>query len=390
MRRFIVAAVSVFAITGLTLATFPAAAFDVNTTQAGNQVSPAIANFKNGSFVVVWNSSQGAKGIFGQRYNSKAVKIGGEFEVDTSLFGEGKPAVATFDDSSFVAIWYATSGTKGVYGQLFAPNGTKAGAIFKIAADASTTDGATLDVAVNKLQQFVVVWEKGGATSDINAQRFSKAGVALGGRIVVSAAAKNQFAPVITALDNNYVILWTTLNPTNNQTTVWAQRYSAGGVTTGAPIRVHSKASGNREGSNVAALPNGGFLAVWAEYSTSSKLNVHGQRFKANGARNGVEFFANTESLFPATGTYIKPGVVVLKNGNFVVSWDGNKQPKREIIAQRYLATGAKFSANFTVAGSGDQAFSALGTAVGPYGFVAIWEGRDNNGRGIKGRTFDQ
>ncbi len=397
MKSVLTAAASVvlFSASLLLFAPSNAVAFDVNTTVDSSQVDPAIANFTNSGFVTVWNSAQtGAEGIYGQRYAANAIKIGGEFEVATSFVLEAKPAVATFSDNSFVVVWYARSGGfRGVYAQRFAANATKLGGVIPIASGASTAVGATLAVASNRLDQFIVVWEQDNSSVDIWGARFNKDGGALGGGIVVSATAKDEIAPAITALANGtYVVQWSSNVPANPSSVI-AQRLTAAGIKTGGPFRVHTVATGRRETSSVDASPDGGFISVWAQYRTATKLEIRGQRFKSTGARNGAEFVVSTALASPATSTLFRPSVVVLNNGRFIVAWDGKTEPNRDVFGQRYLPTGVKTGANFimNIPIPGDQALPVLGRAAGANGFVVIWEGFDGGSaeeRGIQGRRF--
>lgn len=83
--------------------------FLVNSYTAGTQIGNQIAMSPGGSFVVVWESygqDGNSWGIFGQRYDANANRIGGEFRVNTLTTGAQQLAdVAMMDDGSFVAVW---------------------------------------------------------------------------------------------------------------------------------------------------------------------------------------------------------------------------------------------------------------------------------------------
>src|SRR4029077_16050544 len=60
--------------------------FPVNTYTTANQYGPSIASAPSGDFVVVWAGDYqdgSSVGIFGQRYDSAGIPLGGEFQVNT-------------------------------------------------------------------------------------------------------------------------------------------------------------------------------------------------------------------------------------------------------------------------------------------------------------------
>ena len=78
------------------------AAFTVNTTLAGNQITPTLAALSDGGFAVVWDTGAGDR-LRGQRFDASGVKVGAEFTVasgggvsepDITLLGDGRLAVS--------------------------------------------------------------------------------------------------------------------------------------------------------------------------------------------------------------------------------------------------------------------------------------------------------
>ncbi len=83
--------------------------FQVNTYTTNGQYSPAVAADAEGDFVVVWRSyvQDGSSfGVFGQRYTSAGVALGGEFQVNTYTTNfQSSPAVAADAEGDFVVVW---------------------------------------------------------------------------------------------------------------------------------------------------------------------------------------------------------------------------------------------------------------------------------------------
>jgi hypothetical protein len=88
----------------------------------------------DGSFVVVWeswNQDGSNKGVYAQRFDNNAQKIGGEILVNsTTQFSQGRPVIEHFADGKFLVVWESWKQDAsnppgyGVYGKIFEANGT--------------------------------------------------------------------------------------------------------------------------------------------------------------------------------------------------------------------------------------------------------------------------
>lgn len=101
----------------------PSPTYTTNTQQqsqvGGNALNP------NGTYVVVWSSNQGSTGydIYGQMYNSAGVPIGSVFQVNTTTAGDQTtPAVAMDDSGNFIVAW--NGGNNHIYARTFNSSGT--------------------------------------------------------------------------------------------------------------------------------------------------------------------------------------------------------------------------------------------------------------------------
>ena len=139
--------------------------FQVNTTIAGNQSSPAIAVNPDGSFVIVWGDrGLGSAGtIRGQRFNTLGLPLGTEFPASTltSAF-ENSPGVAT-TSSGFVVVWqsYGQGNGEQIVGRRFDGTGAPLGGEFQVNT-VTTGYQESPAVASDAIGNFVVVWESYG------------------------------------------------------------------------------------------------------------------------------------------------------------------------------------------------------------------------------------
>jgi len=78
------------------------AQFQVNTTIAGQQDDPAVAELADGGFVVVWNRPE----LHGQRFSDAGARVGPEFKINTTFSSlKDEPDVAIGWDGVVAVVW---------------------------------------------------------------------------------------------------------------------------------------------------------------------------------------------------------------------------------------------------------------------------------------------
>ncbi len=208
---------------------FPAGSeFQVNTYTTGQQSTPAVAMDADGNFVVVWSSPQDGSsgGLIGQLFDVDGVPLGGEFAVNTYTTGnQGEPAVAMDKDGDFVVTWTDTQTApfpappdREVFGQRFDSAGAKLGGEFQV--NTTMTYGQfNSDVAMEPNGQFVVVWQSetpgpffpfAPFFADVYAQQFSSSGSPIGTESLVNTNTTFfQNDPSVSVDDvGNFVVSW--------------------------------------------------------------------------------------------------------------------------------------------------------------------------------------
>ncbi len=139
----------------------------------------AVATDANGNFVVVWASSNATQdgsgyGIYGQRFNAAGAKVGTEFRVNNYTTGDQtQPSVAMDANGNFVVAWTSNGqdgSVFGVYAQRYDASATKIGGEFKVNST-TASDQFTPIVAMNATGNFVVMWTSSGRRSGCRRQR---------------------------------------------------------------------------------------------------------------------------------------------------------------------------------------------------------------------------
>lgn len=169
--------------------------------------------------------------------------------------------------------------------------------------------------------------------------------------------------------------------------------YSA--VPLGLEFQVNTNWANSQTGSQIAALPGGGYVIVWESYigttvPGTSDLNVYdvkGQILDASGTPVGAEFTVNSGPRF----TSFEPAVTALDGGGFVVVFNSNSHvvgsyTGGEIAMRVYDAAGVPLGIETRInsATGGVQKQPDITELTGG-GFVVVW----NNAYEISAQVFD-
>ena len=222
------------------------------------QINPAVATLTNGNIAVVWASfnqagSNSLEDVYGQILSPTGQKVGTNFLVNQFIsYNQRTPAIAALKNGGFVVAWVSeqeraafnlggidnTNGTLtsqvglpsvDIYARLYRSNGVAAGNEFLVNTDARPSANPSVATAADG--SFMVAWgEKDVVVTDnswdIYARTFSSTGVGGTAGRVNSHLYGDQYAPRISAIGADYLIVWTSLG---------AGRFAPGRVWTVCP-----------------------------------------------------------------------------------------------------------------------------------------------------------
>lgn len=168
---------------------------------------------------------------------------------------------------------------------------------------------------------FVVVWQgegnPGGAGFDIQGQLFAADGTRSGAEFRVNTYSTGaQRAPAV-ALDGmgRFLVVWKSDGQDGSGESVHGQRLDSAGLALGEEFQVNTLTTNDQTLPDVAATEAGHFLVVWAS-GHSGQFEIRGQFFDATDAV-GEEFAINTD-----VGTvHFGPAVATAPGGEFYVTW---------------------------------------------------------------------
>ncbi|MBO3705820.1 MAG: hypothetical protein J5X21_05380 [Candidatus Accumulibacter sp.] len=377
--------------------------FLVNTATWHHQFQAQVLGLNGGAFVIAYTDYQNADGdsygVRVQHYDVNGVAQGAPFTVNAHVSGnQSFPQLARLNDGGYVVVWHS-EGQDGsnwsVQARLMNADGTARSGEFQV--NSYTPDNqSNPDVAVLSNGDFVVSWVSNNAGLggwSIMAQRYTAAGVKIGGEVLVndgaSAPSNGDTYSRIAALDNGgYVITWSDY-PGISDHEAMAQQFDAAGNKVDAPLMLNHYTSSTQYRPDIAGLTGGRWAAAWQSYDQDGDqyYGIYQNLFGPAGSltksaapvisdlTNSISVLENAANQ--AAGVLIDPAVSVsdsdsanFSGGRLTVSVISGYNSLGSDLAQN-LPLQDHFSVRNQGSGAGQVGFNA-GTGVVSYGGVAI------------------
>jgi len=316
------------------------------------QINPAIAVLNNSNVVVVWASynevSPGSLlDVYGQILSPTGQTIGGRFLINQFIsYNQRTPAVAALANGGFVVAWvseqervqapslgtnspdltanpvYYTATTAvtpsvDIYARLYNNGGVAQGNEFLVSTNLNPAANPSVAAATDG--SFMVAWSGRDTVVltngwDVYARSFSSTGV--GGTVlrVNTHLPGNQYAPRISAIGLDYLIVWTSLGQDGSREGVYGQFMHGSGLPVGGEFRVNTTTVSQQMQPTVASDGALQFLVVWTSYTAGpNSFDLFAQRY------------LNAAALLPPISDVYVYAPFTLSNGVYqpqlVVSW---------------------------------------------------------------------
>lgn len=295
---------------------------DVKVSSPTNlyQMESAVTVLTNGNVVVVWSSfNQVATGsmrdVYSQILTPAGVKVGGEILVNqAAAYNQRTAAVAALSDGRYVVVWISEQqrgqNIVDVYGRIFTAAGTPATSEFLI--NTGTNVCANPSVAASADGGFMVTWAEKDVqvlsnSWDIFARPVSA--MAIGGitRRINTTTFGDQYAPKISAMGTDYLVVWTSLGQDGSREGVYGQFLRGDGTLLYGEQRVNSTTVSQQMHPAVASDGVARFAVVWSSFvGGDGSFDLHAQRY------------VNTSAPLPAPSA---PWVSVLSASSLGLTW---------------------------------------------------------------------
>ena len=291
----------------------------VSTFTNNFQINPAVATLNNSNVVVVWGSfdqvnSNSLQDVYCKILSPTGQTISNLFLVNVfTNFNQRTPAVAALKNGGFVVTWVSEQERN-------------------LAAVSSTSNSAAVEDAM-------------APSVDIYARLYASNGAPASGEILVNTDSNPCANPAVAAAsDGSFMVAWGAHDMVNltNSWDIYARPFSstgAGGVT----LRVNSHLSGDQYAPRVSAIGSD-YMIVWTSLGQDgSREGVFGQFVHEDGTPVSGEFQVNTTTI----SRQMQPVVTSDGVNQFLVAWTSyTGAPNNfDLFAQRYLNVNALLSA---------------------------------------------
>ena len=194
--------------------------------------------------------------------------------------------------------------------RLYNASGAAVGSQFQVNTTASGGNPLP-SVAMNASGQFVVCWNGNGNT--VYAKLLNAAGTALtGDTLVTSVRQANSQSAVGMAADGSFTVVYEGNNTADNDG-IYAQRFTAAGVASGGDILINTTTTGPQVNPSIATDPQGDSVVAWTDKSSGQIIKA--ALLPASGAASG-EIVVGTSGNNEDSSSVGTDG-----SGNFVVGW---------------------------------------------------------------------
>jgi len=163
--------------------------------------------------------------------------------------------------------------------------------------------------------------------------------------------------------DGSFVIAWSDFR-TNSAIEIFAQQFSENGDPVGSNFKVNYLSAYMNYRPVVAYKPNGDFIITWGDGDEDSMMDnisqkrennsilsrlmgapdIWAQQFMNDGTPIGENFKVNDDEGFTFQ---MNPDLAVDPEGNFIITWEDNRDGSWEIYLQRYLSDGTPIEDNY-------------------------------------------
>jgi VCBS repeat-containing protein len=259
-------------------------------TTEGGQLRFAVAGLPSGGFVATWQIGWSGtppteSDVRAQIFDSSGNKLGAEIVVPpANVWMQEHPAVGVLEDGGFVIAWNqdpvgGSDESTAIFAQRFDTGGGRVGDSILIS---QTLEDSTFDPSVTGLAGggFVITWNEGVGYGggnpnpwDVKGRVFDSSGVAVGDAFLVHAdtAGGQRTGIVIPLKEGGFVVTWNEhVSPDGHNRAegiAKAQMFDAVGTKVGPEFAVDQVFAEEQRYSAAAALPWGGFVLGFGDYS---------------------------------------------------------------------------------------------------------------------------
>ena len=357
--------------------------YDVNGTplQSGDwylgKNVKSVAVDRAGNFVITREASDGSEnGVFASIYNRVGTLVVNEFRVNTTTAGnQVSPVVAMNQAGQFVVAWTSVaSGRQSAYARLFQANGLPlTGQI--LVSDGSLAIQSPNDVAIDRYGNFSVTWTgMVPATNqwDVFIRRYNSSGVAPypQWRVNMFTTGMQESARIAMNASGDAVVVWQSYNQDGSEWSVHGQRFDSAGSRVGGEFQINSITRGSQRYADVAMSDDGSFVVSYQHVSAYGDPveppKVYNRQYRRDGTAFSAEYVVNTAGANLWTVTRINADPF----GNMMSVWGQGTgdYSTLDVLARRYVMDTVPTVTTLV----NNQAISSISDSTGSWRYYKI------------------
>lgn len=397
--------------------------FKVNDdTSSQYQGNARVCMDDDGDFRIAWQDHRmGLNGdIFAQAYLHDGTAVADNLKVNDDAGSENQfaPSMAVDGNGTMIFVWVDERNVDSyIYGQRFSADGSALGSNFNVIDDTGI-ENYTLQpsVAASEAGDFVIAWAdfRNGYCFEIYAQRFAADGTPQGNNFQVSnSGACMHYNPVVSFKENdNFIIVWSdsdeggfgqkgspslienenekflkSYQSKGNEPDIFAQIYLYDGTPFGENFMVNEEPGNTFQTYPAIAVdPNGNFMITWQD-DRNGPWHIYLQRFQYDGTPIGINFPVE-DNIYPDHQNI--PSISVDGEGDFSVAWMDRRNGNYDIFCRRFLNDGSPLGESFQLNDDSGSAYQSLPrVCVQSDGrFVSSWTDNRNGTYDVFARRF--
>ncbi len=244
--------------------------------------------------------------------------------------------------------------------------------------------------------EYALVWFSHALTTDsgppfsIRGRRLAADGSALSGDFQISTTTVGiPFLNSAAALpDGGFVAIWESDHQDGSDYGVFGRAFDGNGSPLTDPFQVNTYTTGRQRSPDVAVTSTGELVVVWQGQGPSTDYGIHGRRLQPDGTAIGEEL-----SISDGDSQGRSPEVAVDHDGGFLVVYSRfNGSTRGDIQGRRFTSTGAPIGEELTINSTTVGSQLRPDVATDSNGdFVVVWnstDDQDGSGYGIFGRRI--
>ncbi len=362
--------------------------FKVNDDQGSiYQWTPSISTDGSGNFIIAWEDDRNStddcfwnEDIFAQRYASDGTALGSNFQVndDQVCAVQYYPSISADRSGNFTITWQDERNGEyiyDIYAQQYLSDGTALGDNFKVSDDIGSAWQTDPSISIDSNGDFIIVWEdERNGNIDIYAQRYSSDGTAVESNFKVNddISTGTQWFPSI-SVDGSGKFFITWQDDRNGNHDIYAQRCSSDGTVVESNFKVNDDISTAIQWCpSISTDGSGNFIITWQD-ERNGNYDIYAQRYSSDGIAQGSNFKVNDDI---GIGNQNNPSISTDGSGNFIIAWWDERNGNTDIYTQRYTSDGTTIVSNFKVNDDQVSAYQFLPSIStdGSGNFIIVWQ----------------